>query len=215
MSAAADLAVHGTATARRARRASPDYQKAWFAAPASLLIAGVFLVPLLIVLWQSLMRDGISIEGYQRLLGSRAKAQAKAAATAVTAGADCFVIDAEAELEGRYAVARTYMKALRKRIGPDFPLLTSEYFTISLPQNNPLRRTAWTHSYKDEPSGRWVVSAITPLDLDGRHVATFGNDVLVDELLSRTLVDHLPGGQGLHGRPGRPGVRRRHPHPAR
>lgn len=70
MSAAADLAVHGTATARRARRASPDYQKAWFAAPASLLIAGVFLVPLLIVLWQSLMRDGISIEGYQRLLGS-------------------------------------------------------------------------------------------------------------------------------------------------
>lgn len=70
MSATADLAVHGTATARRALRASPDYQKAWFAAPASLLIAGVFLVPLLIVLWQSLMRDGVSIEGYQRLLGS-------------------------------------------------------------------------------------------------------------------------------------------------
>ncbi|MFY0564826.1 ATP-binding protein [Archangium lansingense] len=82
-------------------------------------------------------------------------------------------------------------------IGPDFPLLTSEYFTISLPQNNPLRRTVWTRSYKDEPSGRWVVSAITPLDLDGRHVATFGNDVLVDELLSRTLIDHLPGAHNL------------------
>lgn len=70
MSAAADLVVHGTATGRRALRASPDYQKAWFAAPASLLIAGVFFMPLLIVLWQSLMRDGVSIEGYQRLLGS-------------------------------------------------------------------------------------------------------------------------------------------------
>lgn len=54
----------------RAWRASPDYQKAWFSAPAALLIAGVFLIPLVIVLWQSLFREGFSLEGYERILSS-------------------------------------------------------------------------------------------------------------------------------------------------
>jgi hypothetical protein len=80
----------------------------------------------------ALHAEGFTVCGYQRLEGSRGKAQAKAAATAVTAGADCFVIDAEAELEGRYAVARTYMKALRKRIGPDFPLGFTSFPYVSL-----------------------------------------------------------------------------------
>jgi ABC-type spermidine/putrescine transport system permease subunit I len=55
---------------RAAWRASPDYQKAWFSAPAALLIAGVFLIPLVIALWQSLFRDGFSLEGYERILSS-------------------------------------------------------------------------------------------------------------------------------------------------
>jgi hypothetical protein len=49
-------------------------------------------------------------------------AQAAAAAAGVKAGADCFVIDAEAELEGRYREARQYVAALRQRIGDDFPV---------------------------------------------------------------------------------------------
>jgi murein L,D-transpeptidase YcbB/YkuD len=80
----------------------------------------------------ALHAEGLTVCGYQRLESSRAKAQAKAAATAVTAGADCFVIDAEAELEGRYGVARTYMKALRQRIGADFPLGFTSFPYVSL-----------------------------------------------------------------------------------
>ncbi|HZH75575.1 MAG TPA: histidine kinase, partial [Archangium sp.] len=84
-----------------------------------------------------------------------------------------------------------------QNVEPDFPLVTFEYFTISTPGNNPLRQTAWTGSYKDAPSGKWMVSATTPLDMEGRHVATFGHDVLLDELMARTIQEHLPGAYNL------------------
>jgi murein L,D-transpeptidase YcbB/YkuD len=71
----------------------------------------------------ALKAQGMTVCAYQRLKGKQPTQEAIVAAQAVTvAGADCFVIDAEAELEGRYAQARTYVKALRKRIGPDFPV---------------------------------------------------------------------------------------------
>ena len=38
------------------------------------------------------------------------------------AGADCLVIDAEGEYEGKYAAADRYIRALRARIGADFPV---------------------------------------------------------------------------------------------
>ncbi|WP_257458085.1 ATP-binding protein [Archangium lipolyticum] len=82
-------------------------------------------------------------------------------------------------------------------VAPDYPLLSFEYYTLTRPQENPQRRMVWTRSYKDDTSGKWLISAVTPLDLDGQHVATLGNDVLVDELLSRTLVDRLPGAYNI------------------
>jgi opacity protein-like surface antigen len=69
-----------------------------------------------------LQEQGLTVCAYQRLKGKQPSQEAIVAAQAVAAGADCFVIDAEAELEGKYAQARTYVKALRKRIGPDFPV---------------------------------------------------------------------------------------------
>ncbi|MBX5440581.1 MAG: peptidoglycan-binding protein [Solirubrobacteraceae bacterium] len=70
----------------------------------------------------ALKAEGFTVCGYQRLESTHAAAQARAGATAKAAGADCFVIDAEAELEGRYAQARTYVRTLRRLIGDDFPL---------------------------------------------------------------------------------------------
>jgi hypothetical protein len=70
----------------------------------------------------TLQAQGLTVCAYQRLEGSRMVAQAVAAAAAVKAGADCFVIDAEVELEGKYPQARQYIKALRQRIGADFPV---------------------------------------------------------------------------------------------
>ncbi|HEX5750977.1 MAG TPA: ATP-binding protein [Archangium sp.] len=84
-----------------------------------------------------------------------------------------------------------------QKLPADFPLVTSEFFTLSQPGNNPRRETAWTGIFEDVPSKRWMVSGVTPLDMEGRHVATVGHDVLLDELMARTAHDSLPGAYNL------------------
>ena len=69
---------------------------------------------------------GLRVCAYQRLRGRFPRTEAERAAEAARAGADCLVIDAEGELKGRYAQAQAYMRRLRLRVGPDYPLgLTS------------------------------------------------------------------------------------------
>ncbi|HYO51174.1 ATP-binding protein [Archangium sp.] len=79
----------------------------------------------------------------------------------------------------------------------DYQFVTSELFTNTLPQKNPRRETVWTGIFEDEPSRKWMVSVTTPLDVDGRHVATVGHDVLLDELMERTINDRLPGAYNM------------------
>ncbi|EAU64704.1 ATP-binding protein [Stigmatella aurantiaca] len=74
-----------------------------------------------------------------------------------------------------------------------FSFLPMEYLTISLPENNPQRTSAWTGIFEDVPSKTWMVTVATPLDVDGRHVATITHDVLLEELMNRTIQDRLPG----------------------
>jgi signal transduction histidine kinase len=76
---------------------------------------------------------------------------------------------------------------------PDLPLHSFDYFANGLPQNNPQRRTAWTGAFQDSVSKLWMVTASTPLDVEGRHVATLSHDVLLDELMARTSRVYLPG----------------------
>jgi hypothetical protein len=75
---------------------------------------------------QALHSDGLRACAWQYVYGSDPAGEAAAAATAVADGADCFVIDAEKEYEGRYAQAQQYLFALRTQIGGAYPLgLTS------------------------------------------------------------------------------------------
>jgi hypothetical protein len=78
------------------------------------------------VLVQALHAVGLRACAWQYVYGTNPLGEAAAAAAAVGAGADCFVIDAEKEYEGRYAQAQQYLLALRTQIGPAYPLgLTS------------------------------------------------------------------------------------------
>jgi putative peptidoglycan binding protein len=66
---------------------------------------------------------GLQVCSWQYVYGNNPKAEAAVAARSVIeAGADCFVIDAEAEYEGKYAAAQTYVDDLRTAVGADFPL---------------------------------------------------------------------------------------------
>ena len=71
---------------------------------------------------RALHADGIDACAWQFVYGKRPLAEAKVGAAAVRRGADCLAIDAEADYEGRYAAADRYVRALRPRIGADYPL---------------------------------------------------------------------------------------------
>jgi hypothetical protein len=71
---------------------------------------------------EALHRGGLGVCAWQFVYGDNPVAEAKVAAAAVKKGADCFVIDAEADYEGKYAAADRYVRALRARIGDTFPV---------------------------------------------------------------------------------------------
>jgi peptidoglycan hydrolase-like protein with peptidoglycan-binding domain len=69
-----------------------------------------------------LRRAGIDVCAWQFVYGDHPLAEARVGATAVHRGADCLVIDAEADYEGKYAAADLYLHQLRELIGASFPL---------------------------------------------------------------------------------------------
>ncbi len=69
-----------------------------------------------------LHRGGLKVCAWQFVYGDAPVAEAQVGAEAVADGADCLVIDAEAQYEGRYAAADLYLSTLRAAIGANFPL---------------------------------------------------------------------------------------------
>jgi C4-dicarboxylate-specific signal transduction histidine kinase len=80
---------------------------------------------------------------------------------------------------------------------PTESITAQEFFPPSRPENNPQRRTTWSGAYVEPISKSWMVTVSTPLDVEGRHVATVSHDVLLKELMDRTLGAHLPGASNL------------------
>ncbi|WNG31635.1 HAMP domain-containing protein [Cystobacter fuscus] len=80
---------------------------------------------------------------------------------------------------------------------PTESIISQEFFPPTLPENNPRRRTVWTGVYQEPISKTWMTTAATPLDLGGRHVATIGHDVILKDLIERTLEEHLPGAYNM------------------
>jgi hypothetical protein len=66
--------------------------------------------------------NGLKVCAWQYVYGTEPVGEAALGAEAVADGAECLVIDAEAEYEGHYAAAQTYIDDLRAKIGPDYPL---------------------------------------------------------------------------------------------
>jgi hypothetical protein len=66
--------------------------------------------------------NGLKVCAWQYVYGTNPAGEANLGAEAVANGADCLVIDAEAEYEGHYAAAQTYIADLRAKIGASYPL---------------------------------------------------------------------------------------------
>lgn len=73
-----------------------------------------------------------------------------------------------------------------------------EYGLLATIAQNPDRSPRWTALYFDRPAARWMVSLITPVDDSrGNHVATIGNDIILNDLMEVTLKDKFPNSYNL------------------
>ncbi len=80
---------------------------------------------------------------------------------------------------------------------PTESIIAQDFFPLTLPENNPQRQTAWSGVYLESVSGKSMTTVSTPLDMDGRHVASVSHDVMLEELVTRTRGDHLPEAYNL------------------
>jgi hypothetical protein len=80
---------------------------------------------------QELHANGLRVCAWQYVYGTNPTGEANLGAEAVANGADCLVIDAEAEYEGHYAAAQTYIDELRAKIGPTYPLALASFPYVS------------------------------------------------------------------------------------
>ena len=84
------------------------------------------------------------------------------------------------------------------QITADLSMPQEEYFYISDKTHNPTRESAWTGLFFDSVAKLWMVTAATPIDdSQGRHIATVGHDIILNELMERTVKDQLPGTYNL------------------
>ena len=73
-----------------------------------------------------------------------------------------------------------------------------EYGLLATIAQNPDRSPRWTSIYFDRPAARWMISLITPVDDSrGNHVATIGNDIILNDLMEVTLQDKFPNSYNL------------------
>jgi hypothetical protein len=86
---------------------------------------------------QELHANGLKVCGWQYVYGTNPKGEASLGAEAAANGADCLVIDAEAEYEGRYASAQTYIDELRAKVGPSFPVALASFPYVSYHSSEP------------------------------------------------------------------------------
>ncbi|ATB41483.1 histidine kinase [Cystobacter fuscus] len=84
-----------------------------------------------------------------------------------------------------------------QEIPADDPTLEYEYYTISTPEKNPSRGTVWSGIFQYPVTQHWMATVTTPLDMEGRHVASLAHDVLLDELMERSIKDHLDNAYNL------------------
>ncbi|MEP0919079.1 ATP-binding protein [Leptolyngbya sp. DQ-M1] len=77
---------------------------------------------------------------------------------------------------------------------PDLYLPKEEFFHISTPKQNPARETKWTGLFFDDVAKLWMVTAATPIDdAQGNHIATIAHDVVLNDLMERTVKNTLRG----------------------
>ena len=76
-------------------------------------------------------------------------------------------------------------------------LVLDDVFYISDVAHDPRRETVWSGLYRDIIVKSWMISCVTPIDIKGQHITSVGMDVMLNDLLKRTINDHLEGAYNM------------------
>lgn len=79
---------------------------------------------------------------------------------------------------------------------PDQAILTEEYHMVTTPEKNPSRKTAWTGLFYDEVSKTWMVTGGTPIYDGARYIGSIHHDMMVNEILDRTIENRMVDADG-------------------
>lgn len=83
----------------------------------------------------------------------------------------------------------------RREAPADMTLKGREFLDITLPANNPQRRTRCTSLQPilyDRTGRTWTTGCMTPIYVDGRYVGGWGSSLLLDDLLASSHFEGLP-----------------------
>jgi hypothetical protein len=75
----------------------------------------------------ALHASGLRVCAWQYVYGSHPVTEARLGAAAARNGADCLLIDAESQYEGKYISAQAYIRTLRSLVGPSFPIALASF----------------------------------------------------------------------------------------
>jgi signal transduction histidine kinase len=59
------------------------------------------------------------------------------------------------------------------------------------------KQQSWSNPYYDFAAGNWMVSATQPVSVEGKYILSVSNDILLHELIERTITQHLEGTYNL------------------
>ncbi|AHE54996.1 sensor domain-containing diguanylate cyclase [Sphingomonas sanxanigenens] len=88
------------------------------------------------------------------------------------------------------------LRFYRKTAPPSLDFQGETFARISTPQANPRRETRCTplvHILYDRTGRTWTTGCMTPVDVGGRHIGTWGTSLLLEDLLGATELDGPPG----------------------
>ncbi len=146
----------------------------------------------------ALQTGGISVCAWTFAYGLNPAGEAAAAVAAVRNGAQCLVVDAEGQYDGRYGAAQTFVRSLRSQLGSKFPIGLAGQAEV-------LQHPTFPYSVFLGPGGfNFDLPQIYWLDLHQSVAAAYATTIGSNSIYGRQV---LPVGQ-LYGAPAPPEVAR-------
>ena len=142
----------------------------------------------------ALRAQRLHVCAWQYVYGTHPVGEAAAAARAARAGAECLVIDAEAEYEGRYAAAQVYLHRLRAAVGHRYRLGLASFPYVDY-------HPAFPYSVFLGPGGaQFDLPQMYWRDIGTSVDAVYRHTYATNRIYGRPI---LPLGQADHGASGR------------